>query len=73
MWYIFLFTSQVQALQCCRSLHNQTNEMLSNSDWMKYFEFRDQLFSALKIFYTLISILIITAGQYFGFVGDLER
>ena len=42
-----------------RSLHNQTNEMLSNSDWMKYFEFRDQLFSALKILYTLISILII--------------
>ena len=42
-----------------RSLHNQTNEMWSNSDWMKYFEFRDQLFSALKILYTLISILII--------------
>ena len=65
MWYIFLFTSQVQALQCCRytiinrSLHNQTNEMLSNSDWMKYFEFRDQLFSALKILLILISILII--------------
>ena len=33
--------------------------MLSISDWMKYFEFRDQLFLALKILYTLISILII--------------
>ena len=45
-----------------RSLHNQTNEMLSNSDWMKYYEFRDQLFPALKILYTLISILIITGN-----------
>ena len=36
--------------------------MLWNSDWMKYFEFRDQLFSALKILYTLISILIITGN-----------
>ena len=45
-----------------RSSHNQTNEMLSNSDWMKYFEFRDQLSLALKILYTLISILIITGN-----------
>ena len=36
--------------------------MLSNSDWMKYFEFRDQLFLTLKILYTLISILIITGN-----------
>ena len=42
-----------------RSLHNQTDEMWSNSDWMKYFEFRDQLSLALKILCTLISILII--------------
>ena len=45
-----------------RSLHNQTNEMWSNSDWMKYFEFRDQLLLAEKILYTLISILIITGN-----------
>ena len=43
-----------------RSLHNLTNEMLSYySDWMKYIEFRDQLFLALKILLILISILII--------------
>ena len=43
-----------------RSSHNQTNEMLSYySEWMKYYEFRNQLFLALKIWYTLISILII--------------
>ena len=36
--------------------------MLSNSDWMKYYEFRDQLSPALKILYTLISILIITGN-----------
>ena len=36
--------------------------MWSNSDWMKYFEFRDQLFLTLKILYTLISILIITGN-----------
>ena len=45
-----------------RSSHNQTNEMWSNSDWMKYYEFRDQLFLTLKILYTLISILIITGN-----------
>ena len=45
-----------------RSSHNQTDEMLSNSDRMKYIEFRDQLFLALKILYTLISILIITGN-----------
>ena len=45
-----------------RSLHNQTNKMWSNSDWMKYFEFRDQLLLAEKILYTLISILIITGN-----------
>ena len=45
-----------------RFLHNQTNEMWSNSEWMKYYEFRDQLFLALKILYTLISILIITGN-----------
>ena len=33
--------------------------MLSNSEWMKYYEFRDQLLLARKILYTLISILII--------------
>ena len=33
--------------------------MWSNSDRMKYYEFRDQLSPALKILYTLISILII--------------
>ena len=42
--------------------HNQTNEMLSNSDLMKYNEFRDQFSLALKILYTLISILIITGN-----------
>ena len=42
-----------------RSLRNQTNEMWSNSEWMKYCEFRDQLLLAVKILYTLISILII--------------
>ena len=36
--------------------------MWSNSDRMKYYEFRDQLFLALKILYTLISILIITGN-----------
>ena len=36
--------------------------MWSNSDRMKYNEFRDQLFLALKILYTLISILIITGN-----------
>ena len=55
-----------------RSLHNQTNEMWSNSDWMKYNEFRDQFSLALKILYSLISILIIT-GDIFDFVGDLEK
>ena len=45
-----------------RSLHNQTNEMWSNSDPMEYYEFRDQLFLARKILYTLISILIITGN-----------
>ena len=45
-----------------RFLHNQTNEMWSNSDRMKYNGFRDQLFLALKILYTLISILIITGN-----------
>ena len=67
MVYIF-FTSQVQALQCCRynnrSLHNETNEMWSNSDRMKYNEFRDQFSLALKILYTLISILIITGNTF---------
>ena len=45
-----------------RSSHNQTNEMLSNNDWMKYYEFRDQLSPVQKILYTLISILIITGN-----------
>ena len=36
--------------------------MWSNSEWMKYYEFRDQLFLAGKILYTLISILIITGN-----------
>ena len=45
-----------------RSLHNQTNEMWSNSDWMKYNEFRDQFSLALKILHSLISILIITGN-----------
>ena len=45
-----------------RSLHNETNEMLSNSDRMKYFEFRDQLSPARKILVILISILIITGN-----------
>ena len=45
-----------------RSSHNQTNEMLSNNDWMKYNEFRDQLSPVQKILYTLISILIITGN-----------
>ena len=35
--------------------------MLSN-DWMKYYEFRDQLSPVQKILYTLISILIITGN-----------
>ena len=44
-----------------RSSHHQTNEMWSDSDWteLNYFEFLDQLSVALKILYTLISILII--------------
>ena len=45
-----------------RSLHNQTNETWSNSDRIKYNEFRDQLLLAEKILYTLISILIITGN-----------
>ena len=45
-----------------RPSHNQTNEMWSNSDWMKYIEFRDQFSLPLKILYTLISILIITGN-----------
>ena len=48
------------SLHNSRSLHNQTDEMWSNSDRIKYNEFRDQLSLALKILYTLISILIIT-------------
>ena len=46
-----------------RSSQNQTNEMLSNSEWMKYYEFHDQLSLALKILYTLISILIIMGNS----------
>ena len=45
-----------------RSLHNQTNEMWSNSEWMKYYEFRDQLLLVGKILVILISILIITGN-----------
>ena len=45
-----------------RSSHNQTDETWSNSDRMKYNEFRDQLSLVLKILYTLISILIITGN-----------
>ena len=45
-----------------RSSHNQTNEMLSNSEWMKYFEVRDQLSPAPKILVVSISILIITGN-----------
>ena len=45
-----------------RSSHNQTDEMWSNSDRMKYNEFRDQRLLAEKILYTLISILIITGN-----------
>ena len=50
------------SLHYSRSLHNQTDEMWSNSDRIKYNEFRDQLSLALKILYTLISILIITGN-----------
>ena len=50
------------SLHNSRSLHNQTDEMWSNSDRIKYNEFRDQLSPALKILYTLISILIITGN-----------
>ena len=46
-----------------RSLHNLTNEILSNyNDLMKYIEFRDQLFLARKILLILISILIIVGN-----------
>ena len=60
--YIFYFSGSgfaTLSLHNNRSLHNQTNEMLSNSEWIKYYEFRDQLLLARKILYTLISILII--------------
>ena len=50
------------SLHNTRSSHSQTDEMWSNSDRMKYNEFRDQLSLALKILYTLISILIITGN-----------
>ena len=50
------------SLHNTRSSHNQTDEIWSNSDRMKYNEFRDQLSLALKILYTLISILIITGN-----------
>ena len=45
-----------------RSSHNQTNEILSNSEWMKYFEVRDQLSPAPKILVISITILIITGN-----------
>ena len=56
-----------------RFLHNQTNEMWSNSDWMKYNEFRDQLSLALKILYTLISILIVTGNTLVLLVTGRDR
>ena len=66
MWCIFIYFSgsgfAMLSLHYSRSLHNQTDEMWSNSDRIKYNEFRDQLSLALKILYTSISILIITGN-----------
>ena len=58
------------------SSHNQSNEIWSNSDRMKYYEdyeFPDQLLLALKILYTLISILIITGNTLVLLVTWTDR